>query len=198
MEEKIAQIKQTRNTRNIAVIKIGQGQLKKESHIGYIKIDQPNKNEYKAKNVYKFNLLKKFIYLMIFFKVISDLNAECNIRKLQIENPYIILTTIGEGDISILNSNFSPLPDEIYLNEEKEENISFKYHLINPNGNFHNYFILVWNESLNDTSYMFKDCNNITEILFSYFDTTQVTNMEYMFYGCTNLEYLDLYNFDTS
>ena len=74
-----------------------------------------------------------------------------------------------------------------------------------------------------DISYMFYNCYNLEEVIFGNFDTsnvismvgmfyntkvtsldlsrfntTKVTDMSYMFYDCTQLEYLDLKNFDFS
>ena len=39
---------------------------------------------------------------------------------------------------------------------------------------------------------MFKDCNNLTNINLSNFDTKNVTNMAHMFYGCNNLNNINL------
>ena len=44
---------------------------------------------------------------------------------------------------------------------------------------------------------MFLECCNITQIDLSSFDTSNVTNMNNMFYGCSSLISLDLSNFDT-
>ncbi len=45
---------------------------------------------------------------------------------------------------------------------------------------------------------MFDDCNNITILDLSNFDTSSVTNMRAMFSGCSSLTNLNLKNFDTS
>ena len=49
-----------------------------------------------------------------------------------------------------------------------------------------------------DSISIFRDCNNLTELDLSSFNTTNVTDMSYMFYGCSKLTDLDLSNFDTS
>ena len=46
--------------------------------------------------------------------------------------------------------------------------------------------------------YMFQYCTSLEKLDLSSFDTTKVTNMEAMFDHCTSLEYLDLRSFDTS
>ena len=46
---------------------------------------------------------------------------------------------------------------------------------------------------------MFNKCHKLKEIKgINKFNTNQVTNMNTMFHGCNELEYLDLSNFDTS
>ena len=60
------------------------------------------------------------------------------------------------------------------------------------------------NLSLLDTSqvtnmaYMFYGCNSLTSLDVSNFDTSNVTNMDYMFDGCEKLTTLDVSKFDTS
>ena len=46
--------------------------------------------------------------------------------------------------------------------------------------------------------YMFSDMSNLTALNLSSFDTSNVTNMSYMFYGMSNLTTLNLSSFDTS
>ena len=46
--------------------------------------------------------------------------------------------------------------------------------------------------------FMFSECKNLTELEFGEnFNTTNVTNMEGMFYWCSNLKELYLQNFNT-
>ena len=47
-------------------------------------------------------------------------------------------------------------------------------------------------------SFMFDDCNSLTNLDVSHFDTSNVTDMSYMFYWCKELTSLDLSHFDTS
>ena len=42
---------------------------------------------------------------------------------------------------------------------------------------------------------MFNDCNSLTSLDLSNFNTQNVTNMKYMFYDCYLLTSLDLFNF---
>ena len=47
-------------------------------------------------------------------------------------------------------------------------------------------------------SWMFADCERLTNLDVSHFDTSQVTDMSYMFYGCERLTNLDVSHFNTS
>ena len=49
-----------------------------------------------------------------------------------------------------------------------------------------------------DMSYMFAECTNLESVDVSGFDTGQVTNMSYMFYDCSSLGSLDVSGFNTS
>ena len=52
--------------------------------------------------------------------------------------------------------------------------------------------------SVTDTNYMFFKCSSLEEINFNNFNTSKVTGMERMFMECSNLKSLDLSNFNTS
>lgn len=49
-----------------------------------------------------------------------------------------------------------------------------------------------------DMNWMFNNCSNLTSLDVSNFDTSNVTNMSEMFTGCSKLITLDLSNWDTS
>ena len=49
-----------------------------------------------------------------------------------------------------------------------------------------------------DMSYMFSNCESLTSLDVSTFNTSKVTSMAVMFWGCTNLTSLDVSNFNTS
>ena len=49
-----------------------------------------------------------------------------------------------------------------------------------------------------DMSFMFSGCYAMTSLDVSHFNTSNVTNMASMFYGCSDLESLDLSNFNTA
>ena len=49
-----------------------------------------------------------------------------------------------------------------------------------------------------DMSYMFSNCESLTSLDLSTFNTSKVTSMAVMFWGCTNLTSLDVSSFNTS
>ena len=51
--------------------------------------------------------------------------------------------------------------------------------------------------NVTDMSYMFYDCSNLKNLDVSHFDTGNVTNMHLMFNGCSSLTSLDVSHFDT-
>ena len=86
---------------------------------------------------------------------------------------------------------------DIYLNNnliQKEDKKNFFKAC--EEGNF--CIKLIFYGYLTDSSYMFSGCEQITEINFISFNTNYITNMEYMFYKCTNLKkIINLLSFDT-
>ena len=51
---------------------------------------------------------------------------------------------------------------------------------------------------MTDMSYMFYGCSSFKELNLNNFNTNNVTNMFRMFYGCSSLEELNLNNFNTN
>ena len=108
----------------------------------------------------------------------------------------------------------------IYATPLSETNTNYAYKLtiggkggIIANENMTGYFLGFFSTVLNkvsidlsalDTSevtdmrYMFAGCSSLTSLDLSNFDTSKVTDMRYMFAGCSSLTSLDLSNFDTS
>jgi len=93
-----------------------------------------------------------------------------------------------------------------------EGNIEIQIHFVEPIKSLDYFFyyddnadkvisidLSYFNSSLiTDTQYMFGGCSSLKEINFTNFDTSNVINMGGMFINCTSLEFLDISNFDTS
>ena len=75
-------------------------------------------------------------------------------------------------------------PDEIYINGKNKTEIKNEYNFEYNN----NEIILVWYNSLESTTCMFRDCTSITEIDLSNFDDSQLIYMQFMFKNCQSLK----------
>ena len=73
---------------------------------------------------------------------------------------------------------------ELYINGE--EDIFEKYFIPEEEGEYD--ILLKFKILLKDCSFMFYECSKLTNIDLSSFNTENVTNMSYMFSGCSNLK----------
>ena len=119
-----------------------------------------------------------FLYILILI-LIYQLSIESILCKgLFLNANEITLRVKGIGSHDILYQNYIdiyyPCPDKIYINKE-EVNLNPCYRInINKTSSI---IKLVWNESLNTTRYLFRNCANITEISLKNFDTSNVRDM---------------------
>ena len=100
------------------------------------------------------------------------------------------------GDIDgFVSENCASEPNEMYINGNNKVEFSSTYDF----GEIPEFITLVWNSNnIQSTASMFVKCSAITEIDFSNFDISQVTNMALMFGGCSSLETLVFSKFVTS
>ncbi len=132
--------------------------------------------------------------------IISNLSIKNYLSSFIYKNSYISLKIKGTGNLYIFGNNkngitcsydMPPLPDEIYINEIKQENINNNYYF----NESENTVKLIWENNINKTTCMFLTCPNITEVDLSNFDSSQVTNIHAMFFGCSSLISVNLPNF---
>ena len=125
----------------------------------------------------------------------NEIIYNLNINKENLENKIQLLNYVEEG-----NFLFKWLYDNnlkecfcIYLNEE---NIQFcwKYQFKKEGKNK---IKIISNQLLCNMNHMFSECNYITNIDLSYFNTINVWNMSYLFNKCNSLINLDLSNMNT-
>ena len=168
---------------------------------------------------YKTNQKFLFIYIFILLFSNSFLKKIFYLRKINIMQEITLTIVNNVNDVTILNEDFSPLPDEIYIGEQKLETISRSIHFNNQNTiklcyyttpnslqkmfksvrliksiDFSNFDT----SNVQDMSYMLNDCQDIENINFNNFKTSNVKNMENMFCGSQKIKSLDLSSFDTS
>ena len=162
-----------------------------------------------------------FFNIIILFLCISLSQENSHLKKLN-EMQEIVLT-VNSGEIQILNSEFTPYPDKIYINDaefinsdgeqpikftvEEGSNIKLCYSTapLSLKNMFKDLNGIIKIDLTNfdtsnsyDMSHMFENCNDLKEINFTNFKTSSVTNMESMFKNCKNIISLDLSSFITS
>jgi len=143
---------------------------------------------------YIWNYINLFILLIInsFVPIFLRNNEYC--LKSRFSN--ISLKIIGIGNQNILGSIFNndSYPNEIYINQIKQDIINCTYYF----NQTENSAELVWNKSVNDCRNMFYGCSSLISLNLSNFDTSNVNSMSSMFSGCSSLISLNLSNFNTS
>ena len=149
-----------------------------------------------------FKMIKLIIYILqfIYFMFLISLH-QIYCVEINPEYSYIFLKIKGAGNIKVLHSGTCTheqphprLPNEIYINEEKKNNIAYSYFFNNTLNNV----TLIWYKPLNATGCMFGNCNNIVEIDLSYFKTSEIKILSGIFNGCSSLTSINLSNINTS
>ena len=156
------------------------------------------KNQLEKKQ-FEINIKENFFRYILILIFIYQLSIESILCKgLFLNANEITLRVKGIGSHDILYQNYIdiyyPCPDKIYINNQ-EVNLNPCYRInINKTSSI---IKLVWNESLNTTRYLFRNCVNITEISLKNFDTSNVRDMGGMFQGCAFLQKIGLFNLNT-
>ena len=139
-------------------------------------------------------LIKVYIISFFIYSLIIK-QAKCNIRLINKES--IITIEINKnGYQPILFEDFRPLPDEVFINDNKYiiNRINHTYLL----GNNYNIIEIKWEKQITDCFSMFYNLKNIITIDLSKFDSSLVTNFNLMLYYCTSLISINFDNFNTS
>ena len=110
------------------------------------------------------------------------------------KNSKIIINIPEKGNQNILSENFESSPDKIIINNNIVDSNITSYNFPNEN----NIVELIWNNPINNCSFMFENCKGISKIDVSNFDSSKVEDMTKMFHQCYKLESLNLTNFNTS
>ena len=159
--------------------------------------------KYLIKSKAKEKVIRDFNYISLLidkFLIIINIYQQINNNEIKFKYSKITLKIKGTGENAILgnltNCYFRSINYlmEVHINGDKQDRIEYKY-------NFNqtiNFVELILDDNLNNCECMFAGCNEITEINFSKFNTSQITNMYCMFLKCTSLTSLDLSNFNTS
>ena len=200
IESKDNKMIQKRNENNINIIP--------KIKIKYSKNDLQKKTVYQTNRILLiniYNFLIKFDKLDMITKIliISFINlffslSVCKQRNILFNAFEITLKINGTGNIQLFSDVFFNRYSNCEININDAYNITTNTFYFN-NSEIMNTVKIKWNNpNINNTSSMFKDCNNINEIDFSNFDTSQVKDMSKMFYNCSSLNKINLSNFITS
>ena len=166
--------------------------------------DEIKKNNKKVENIINMN---NNINNKNIIKATLDIKVNKNIK--------LFSTNINNGIDVYLNSqkiNMIKNKNEWIINYTFKNNGKYIFDIIFNNNinNMKGFFIGCSNiisldvsnfntSNVTDMSYMFNECKNLKEIKgINKFNTNKVTNMRTMFQSCNVLEYLDLSNFNTS
>ena len=110
----------------------------------------------------------------------------------------------GSDNINISSTYYTSEPDKINIDGVEYYKIKLDKDLNNDFYNFtyNNFTNLIFKDvdtsNVTDMHYMFNTCNVLTSLDVSKFDTSNVTNMYGMFGNCISLTSLDVSKFDTS
>ena len=141
--------------------------------------------------------LIKFILITLLSQIKSNNIIYDSFNLIYFNTITLKIKGIGESNIfcNEENYNFTGVDclQEIYINGIKK-NLSYSYYF----NQTENIVKLIWNDNLDDFSYMFRGCSNITEINLSNFTTSKIKSMNRMLTSCASLTLLDLSNIDTS
>ena len=142
----------------------------------------------------KLNKLMKNLWIIIsFFEIILSIKKEYKLKKINLESR-ITIKIKGSGQKNILYSEFSNLPNQVLINNVIQNTSTYKYNFQDEIS----VIVMKWNNNFKDCSNMFNAVNCITEVDFTYFDSSIVNNMYNMFQHCTSLTSINFRNFDTS
>ena len=130
------------------------------------------------------------------------IKSELNIDNININKKIQIINSYEEfqknNNILDNNSKYSNEKEiknncEIRINGEKIE-FSY-YHTFNEKGNYKIEYI--FKKKIEKINHIFAECNELTNIDLSNFNSQNIKEMNYMFYKCENLTELNLSNFNT-
>ena len=179
-----------------------------ENKICFIKdkrIIYANGVEYTNEQMYNDNItddIKDAAKFKTVYNALLDELRNRNYMKIKLV-PYIYWA--GDSNtITISGTNYIAQADKVNIDGVEYYQLKLDKDL---NNNFHDFssntftnliFKDVDTSNVTDMDFMFNDCESLTSLDVSKFDTSNVTNMEYMFQSCSALTSLDISGWDTS
>ena len=150
-----------------------------------------NNHKIKKKSI-DFYYINSFI--LIFILMFIQINPSKALKIKALSFSYEITIKIkGNGTQPILREG--QVPSRIYLNGNSTALVGAKeIHNLELETNI---IRMEWDSSFSNFTALFYGLNNILEIDFSNFNSSQVENMADMFYGCSSLTSINFNNFNT-
>ena len=169
---------------------------KDKYQFGYRIDKKRNKNE--PAKLFLFNQKINNLLLIIIF-IINNFIKEYQLKFAEVYSSNItikiketgIQKIFFDGETCYSTRPKFPYPDEVYINDEIQNNISAKYNFTRED----NAIKLVWYESRENWGCLFKFCDKITEIDFSEFDFSKSIEGNMMFFRCKSLTSLNINDF---
>ena len=164
-----------------------------ENNFIYLKNDS-FKNNFDANIIIDINYITIFI---INFLIIINMFKQINNNQIVFKESKISLKIKGTGEIRIFgNGGYSYFTGinhlkEVKINGNIQAEISNKYYF-NQTDNF---VELIFDDNLNSSEHMFDQCTKMTEINLTYFDTSQITNMNCMFLELLIIDFIRFIKF---
>ena len=157
------------------------------------------KENFTIRNIFKPRNIIKMIKYIFITNLFIQLFQSNKVYLLEYNSSVITLKIIGTGTKNIFCQNTSYFgtayyPNEVIINGVTKNEITYSYNFDRAENDVE----LKWDGDIIVTRYMFYRCSNISEINFSNFNTSKVSDMNGMFVACSSLTSLDLSNFDTS
>jgi len=151
--------------------------------------------KYNNKEVLKPNILLNIIIISL---LISLTNENLSFRQLNYFSS-ITITFKETGNMHFLSQEYKFKPDLVLVNDKERDFVQSSDGKFTILLNENEFTIKVgWNNSPSSCGNMFNGIQEITSIDLSEFDTSNVSDMSFMFSECINLEALDIRNLNLS
>ena len=144
-------------------------------------------------------LSKNITYLILVFLIIisevSGLNLQKNTNEEEYSFKAIYHSTLKDETVTLFSSLPSTITKMIIDNEEIEPVASYTFSTTGS----HTIYVLIDISESTSLYKMFYNIKNLDSIYFyKNFDTKNIQNFKWMFYGCTSVTEIDMTSFDTS
>ena len=149
----------------------------------------------KKMNLFSHNRNQKINFIINFIIIFHSLSIKYQNVLIHSSNITIKIRSSGEqrifDDTSCYHLISFSHPDEVYINNEKQQEVKPIYNLTSEN----NEVKLIWNNSINNCNCLFRSCNNITEIDFSEFDFSNGLYADGLFQNLDKITSINLYDY---